>query len=94
MKEFAKYIGVVVMLIGVAIMVIPFLIGNTGNSSLIWGMVLVVNGLLGYIYVNNMKKGSMVSNILWGIILLVVPFFLYVFAKKQAYSQEEIEAYN
>jgi hypothetical protein len=57
-------------------------------------MVLVVNGLLGYIYVNNMKKGSMVSNILWGIILLVVPFFLYVFAKKQAYSQEEIEAYN
>ncbi len=57
-------------------------------------MVLVVNGLLGYIYVNNMKKGSLVSNILWAIILLVVPFFIYYFAKKQAYTEAEIEAYN
>jgi len=94
MKDFARYIGVIVMLIGVVILVVPFLLGSTGNTSLILGMVLVVNGLLGYIYVNNMKKGSLVSNILWAIILLVVPFFIYYFAKKQAYTEAEIEAYN
>ena len=94
MKDFARYIGVIVMLIGVVILVVPFLLGSTGNTSLILGMTLVVNGLLGYIYVNNMKKGSLVSNILWAIILLVVPFFIYYFAKKQAYTEAEIEAYN
>ncbi len=94
MKDFARYIGVIVMLIGVVILVVPFLLGSTGNTSLILGMALVVNGLLGYIYVNNMKKGSLVSNILWAIILLVVPFFIYYFAKKQAYTKAEIEAYN
>jgi uncharacterized membrane protein HdeD (DUF308 family) len=94
MKDFARYIGVIVMLIGVVILVVPFLLGSTGNTSLILGMALVVNGLLGYIYVNNMKKGSLVSNILWAIILLVVPFFIYYFAKKQAYTEAEIEAYN
>lgn len=94
MKDFARYIGVIVMLIGVVILVVPFLLGSTGNTSLILGMALVVNGLLGYIYVNNMKKGSLVSNILWAIILLVVPFFIYNFAKKQAYTEAEIEAYN
>ncbi len=94
MKDFARYIGVIVMLIGVVILVVPFLLGSTGNTSLILGMALVVNGLLGYIYVNNMKKGSLVSNILWAIILLVVPFFIYNFAKKQAYTKAEIEAYN
>ena len=94
MKDFARYIGVIVMLIGVVILVVPFLLGSTGNTSLILGMPLVVNGLLGYIYVNNMKKGSLVSNILWAIILLVVPFFIYYFAKKQVYTEAEIEAYN
>lgn len=94
MKDFARYIGVIVMLIGVVILVVPFLLGSTGNTSLILGMALVVNGLLGCIYVNNMKKGSLVSNILWAIILLVVPFFIYNFAKKQAYTEAEIEAYN
>ena len=82
------------MLIGVAILVVPFLMGSTGNTSLIVGMALVLNGLLGYIYVNNMKRGGLISNILWAIILLVVPFIIYFFVKKAAYSQAEIEAYN
>ena len=94
MKEFARYIGVLVMLIGVAILVVPFLMGNTGNTNLIIGITLVVNGLLGYIYVNNMKKGSVTSNILWAVLLFVLPYFIYFFAKKRAYTNEEIEAYN
>ncbi|MDD2931351.1 MAG: hypothetical protein PHW97_00170 [Fermentimonas sp.] len=94
MKEFAKYIGVIVMLIGVAFLVIPFLMGSTTNNILIIGMVLIVNGMLGHIYINNMKKGSVVSNILWAIFLLIVPFVLYYFAKKSAYTEQEIAAYN
>ena len=94
MKEFAKNIGVIVMLIGVAFLVIPFLMGTTNNNNLILGMALIVNGLLGYIYTNNMKKGNIISNILWAVFLLIVPFVIYYFAKKGAYSEEEIAAYN
>ena len=94
MKEFAKYIGVFVMLIGVAFLVLPFLMGTTTNSNLIIGLVLVVEGLLGHIYVNNMKKGNIISNILWAIILLIVPFVIFYFSKKTAYSEKELRAYN
>lgn len=94
MKELARNIGVLVMLIGVAVLVIPFLTGATNNTNLIIGLILVIEGLLGHIYVNNMKKGSLVSNIIWAIILLIVPFALFFFFKKMAYSNEEIAAYN
>lgn len=94
MKELARNIGVLVMLIGVAILVIPFLTGATNNTNLIIGLILVVEGLLGHIYVNNMKKGSMVSNIIWAIILLIVPYAIFFISKRMAYSDEEIAAYN
>ncbi len=94
MKELAKYIGgVIVMLIGVAFNS-TFLMGTTNNSNLIIGLVLVIEGMLGYIYVNNMKRGSLFSNILWAIVLLVVPFIIFFFAKRRAYSEKEIAAYN
>lgn len=94
MKEFAKYIGVIVMLIGVAFLVIPFFMSITNNTNLILGLVLVVEGLLGHIYVNNMKKGTKISNILWAIILLIIPFVIFFFSKKAAYTEEEFIAYN
>ncbi len=94
MKDLAKYIGVLVMLIGVAFLVIPFLMGSTSNTNLLIGLILVIEGLLGHIYVNNMKKGSLVSNIIWAIILLLVPFAIFYFSKKAAYSEQEIAAYN
>lgn len=94
MKEFAKYIGVIVMLIGVAFLAVPFLMGTTTNTNLIIGLVLVVEGLLGYIYVNNMKKGSIISNILWAIFLLIIPFVIFYFSKKAAYTEDELMAYN
>ncbi|SFK46631.1 hypothetical protein [Proteiniphilum acetatigenes] len=94
MKELARNIGVLVMLIGVAILVIPFLTGATNNTNLIIGLVLVIEGLLGHIYVNNMKKGGLISNILWAIILLIVPYAIFFISKRMAYSDEEIAAYN
>lgn len=94
MKDLAKYIGVLVMLIGVAFLVVPFLMGTTSNSNLIIGLVLVIEGFLGHIYVNNMKKGSLISNIFWAIIMLIIPFLIFFFSKRIAYSEEEIAAYN
>ena len=94
MKEFAKYIGAIVMLIGVAFLAIPFFLGTTNNPTLITGLILVVEGFLGHIYVNNMKKGTLFTNILWAIILLIVPFFIFFFLKKLAYTKEEMSAYN
>lgn len=94
MKEFAKYIGVFVMLVGVAFLVLPFLMGTTANTTLIIGLILVIEGFLGHIYVNNMKKGGLISNILWAIIMLIVPFVIFYFSKKAAYSEKELRAYN
>lgn len=94
MKEFAKYMGVFVMLIGVAFLVVPFLLNTTTNSTLIIGLVLVIEGLLGHIYVNNMKKGTLLSNLLWAIVLLLIPFAIFFLSKRLAYSDEEVAAYN
>ena len=94
MKEFAKYFGVIVMLIGVAVLVMPFLMGSTTNTNLIIGLLLVVEGMLGHIFINNMKKGSKLSNLIWAIIMLIIPYVIFLFFKKKAYSEEEIAAYN
>ena len=96
MKELAKHISVFVMLIGVAIMVFSFL-NNTAvsiNTPLLIGAILIFNGFLGHIYVNNMKKGTVVSNIVWMIALLIVPYFLYTVAKRFAYSADDFAVYN
>ncbi len=94
MKELAKYSGVIVMFIGVAFLAVPFLMGTTNNTNLLLGLILVVEGFLGHIFVNNMKKGTTLSTIFWAIILLIVPFFLFFMAKKAAYSKEEFALYN
>jgi len=94
MKEFAKNIGVFVMLIGVVILAVPFFMGTTNNTNLIIGLIFVIEGVLGYLYVNNMRKGSIISNILWAIFLLIIPFVIFYFAKKAAYTEDELMAYN
>ena len=94
MKELAKYSGVIVMIVGVLILAIPFFSGTTTNTTLLIGLLLVVQGFLGYLFVNNMKKGTLVSNIVWAIILLVITYFLFVAMKNLAYSKEEFALYN
>ena len=94
MKELARYSGVIVMIIGVLVLAIPFFAGSTNNTTLLIGLLLVIEGFLGHIYVNSMKKGSTVSNIIWAVILLVVPYFLFTAMKKAAYSKEEFALYN
>ena len=87
MKEFAKYIGVIVMIIGVLILAIPFLQGTNSNPSLLIGLLIIIEGFLGHIFVNNLKN-TKTGNIIWMIILLVVPYFIFLFAKKAAYGDE------
>lgn len=87
MKEFAKNIGVLVMIIGVLILVIPFLQGGNSNVTLLIGLLIVIEGFLGHIFVNNLKHTKS-GNIVWMIALLVVPYFIFLFAKKAAYGDE------
>ncbi|MDO5664132.1 MAG: hypothetical protein Q4G63_02595 [Bacteroidia bacterium] len=94
MKELAKYSGVIVMIAGVLILAIPFFSGTTTNTTLLIGLLLVIEGFLGYLFVNNMKKGTIVSNIVWAIILLIIPYFLFVAMKNLAYSKSEFALYN
>ena len=87
MKEFAKNIGVLVMVIGVLILVIPFLQGGNSNLTLLIGLLTVIEGFLGHIFVNNLKN-TKTGNIIWMIALLVVPYFIFLYAKKTAYGEE------
>ena len=90
MKEFAKNIGVLVMIIGVLILIIPFLQGGNSNVTLLIGLLIVIQGFLGHIFVNNLKN-TKTGNIVWMIVLLVVPYFIFLFAKKAAYGDELVE---
>ena len=88
MKELAKNIGVLVMVIGVLILGIPFLQnGITSNTTLLIGLLVVIEGFIGHIFVNNLKD-SRSGNIVWMIALLIVPYFIFLFAKKAAYGEE------
>jgi uncharacterized protein YjeT (DUF2065 family) len=94
MKKMARYSGAILMGIGILILIGPLFIQKLSNTTLTIGMILIIEGFLGYIYVNNMKKGTKLSNIVWGIILLGIPFLLFYYAKKKAYSDEEITLFN
>ncbi len=94
MKEIAKYSGVLVMIIGVLVLSIPFFAGTTNNTNLLIGLLLVIEGFLGHIFVNNMKRDSAVGIVIWAIILLVVPFALFFGMKKVAYEKDELALYN
>ena len=51
MKEIARYSGVIVMLVGVLFLAIPFFGGTTNNVNLLIGLLLVIEGFLGHIFV-------------------------------------------
>ena len=76
------------MVIGVLILGIPFLQnGITSNTTLLIGLLVVIEGFIGHIFVNNLKD-SRSGNIVWMIALLIVPYFIFLFAKKAAYGEE------
>ena len=54
--EYLKYIGLVIILIGVAVLVTPFLMGITGNISLFVGFTTIVVGFVGFVILNRFVR--------------------------------------
>ncbi|MDR2968577.1 MAG: hypothetical protein LBV32_03110 [Tannerellaceae bacterium] len=52
MNTLLKYIGVVVLLVGVAILAIPFLTGGMSNAILVAGIAVMLVGYFGHIIIN------------------------------------------
>ena len=52
MNELMKSLGVIVLLIGVAVLAVPALTGGMSNSVLLLGIGLIILGYLGHIAVN------------------------------------------
>jgi uncharacterized membrane protein HdeD (DUF308 family) len=52
MKELLKYLGIIVLLLGVVVLAIPAAQGTLNNSILIAGLALIIAGYLGHIFIN------------------------------------------
>lgn len=52
MNELIKYVGVIILLIGVAVLAVPFLGGGITNSLLLIGLLLIVAGFFVHIFLN------------------------------------------
>lgn len=52
MNVLIKYLGVIVLLIGVAILAVPTITGGLNNSILIVGLSTIILGYLGHIFLN------------------------------------------
>jgi len=47
-----KYLGVFILLIGVAILIVPTMMGNPSNTFLMIGLSVIFIGFLGHIILN------------------------------------------
>lgn len=52
MNELIKNLGVLVLIIGVAVLAVPFFTGGMSNTILLGGLALVIFGYLGHIAIN------------------------------------------
>ena len=52
MNELIKHLGVIVLLIGVAVLAVPFFNGTMTNTYLLTGVSLVILGYIGHIALN------------------------------------------
>jgi len=53
MNELVKQSGLIIILIGVLLLIIPMVIGSLNNKILMWSLVIILVGLLEYIAVNH-----------------------------------------
>lgn len=52
MNELLKYVGVIILLIGVGVLAIPFLSGQQSNTMLLVGLFLILGGFFAHIFIN------------------------------------------
>jgi len=47
-----KYLGIIVLLIGVGVLTVPTLIGSPSNTILLTGLAIILVGFIGHIILN------------------------------------------
>ncbi len=52
MNEFLKYLGVIILLIGVVILAVPAINGGMSNTILMAGLGTILLGYIGHIVIN------------------------------------------
>lgn len=52
MNELMKYLGAIILLIGVAVLAVPFLSGGMTNTLLLVGLFLILAGFFTHIFLN------------------------------------------
>lgn len=52
MSELIKNLGVIILLIGVAILAVPALTGSSSNTTLMAGLLVIVIGYISHITIN------------------------------------------
>lgn len=52
MNELMKYLGAIILLIGVAVLAVPFLSGGMTNTLLLVGLFLILAGFFAHIFLN------------------------------------------
>ncbi len=55
MKDLIKYTGIIVILMGVALLAFTRLTGISNNQWLLIGLLLVLSGFVGHIFINKYK---------------------------------------
>ena len=53
MNNLVKYLGVIILLVGVAILAVPSFMGTSSNGVLVAGLACVIAGFIGHIFINN-----------------------------------------
>lgn len=52
MKELIKYLGVIVLLVGVVVLAVPAFQGALNNGILLVGLGIIILGYVGHIFIN------------------------------------------
>lgn len=52
MNELLKYLGVIILLLGVGVLAFPFLSGEQSNTFLLVGLFLILGGFFAHIIIN------------------------------------------
>ncbi|WP_199851451.1 hypothetical protein [Parabacteroides pacaensis] len=52
MNELLKYVGAIILLVGVLVLAVPFLSGGMTNALLLVGLFLIIAGFFVHIFLN------------------------------------------
>jgi len=56
MNELLKQSGLIIILIGVLLLIVPMMLGKVTNTILLWSLIVILVGLFEYIIVNRFME--------------------------------------